>query len=111
MLIKKWKLGSRSERIELGNYTTDSSDYVVITEFSLIPVADGLRGKSMLYLITNEADTFSYRADIRVELPIDLYKNHFVFKKGDNKYIFLKPELIDETIICFGGSDNKDLNW
>lgn len=105
--IVRYKNKGSVERINLGKYNTDSVEYEIITKFSLIPVVDGLRGKSRLYLIIANQDTVIYEADSYMELPVDIYKNHFVFKKESGEYIMTKASIISEEIICFGREWNS----
>lgn len=99
--INTWEEGGKSELINLGKYESGPSTFEVLTEFSLIPLADGIRGKSRLYLVSNESDTSIYEADDRFYLPVDIYKNHFVFKNEMEQYIFVKAEIINEEVLCF----------
>lgn len=91
-----------SNKLELGTYETDTSSIEVITDFKLIPNLDnGFKGKSELYLIVNINDTFRYEANNRNSLPVDLYKNHFVFINDLNQFVFVVPELIVDGAVCF----------
>ena len=108
-IINTWEEGGKSEFINLGQYVSSTTTFDVLTEFSLIPVADGLRGKNRLYLVSNESDTSIYEADDRAYLPVDIYKNHFVFRNEMDQYVFVKAEVIDEEIMAFSYGWNKCL--
>lgn len=90
-----------SSKIKLGTYQTDSSSIEVITDFKLIPIARGYKGKSELLLIINTIDTLSYEVNNRKSLPIDLYKNQFVFVTDKNQFEFVVPNLISREAVCF----------
>lgn len=108
-IYNTWEEGGESEKIYLGKYESESYTFQVITEFSLIPVAEGLKGKSRLYLVDNESDTLFYEADDRSYLPVDVYLNHFVFKNEMEQYVFVNIVNIEEDILCFSYGWDKCL--
>ncbi|MCB9198192.1 MAG: hypothetical protein H6600_07025 [Flavobacteriales bacterium] len=90
-----------NNKLQLGAYQTDTSSIEVITNFKLIPDLDnGYKGRSELFLIVNVNDTFRYEANSRKSLPIDLYKNHFVFINDLDQFVFVIPELITKEVVC-----------
>ena len=106
-IFKSSDYGGESELITLGVCEIESVQYSAITKFSSIPFADGMRGRSFLYLISMDNDTIIYDAEMPEELPIDIYKNNFVFLNQNNEYEFSELELFGNDAACFNADINK----
>ncbi|MFK8045200.1 MAG: hypothetical protein AB8B72_06880 [Crocinitomicaceae bacterium] len=106
-ICKSWNYGGKSVFRILGNCKIKNIDFTALTEFRLIPVANGLRGKSIFYLISSHNDTLSFDAGMQEELPIDLYKNNFVFINNENQYLFGEIDQLDREIVCFNLPDDE----
>jgi len=106
-ICKSWDHGGKSVFTNLGNCKIKNRDFRVLTEFRLIPVADGLRGKSILYLVSKGNDTLTFDAIMPEELPMDLYRNNFIFINNEKQYLFGEIDQLHEEIICFNTPDGK----
>ena len=105
-IYKLWEYGGKSVFIDLGICETNLGSYNAVTEFRLIPVTDGMRGRSTFYLISMEKDTMEFDAQMPEELPVDLYKNNFVFLNQVNEYSFGAINELQKEIVCFDGNHN-----
>ena len=76
-------------------------DYDIFTCFRRIKLANGFRGRSLIGFIDSTFDTLLYEADMATGLPVDIYKNHFVFQRADSSYFFQKPDTICTEMCCF----------
>jgi hypothetical protein len=106
-IFKSWYYGGKSEYITLGVYEVDTIRLNVFTEFRRIPFVDGMRGKSMLCLVSMEKDTLIFLAEMPEELPIDIYKNNFVFLSQNNEYEFSELQLVLDEAACFKVDNHK----
>ncbi|MFK8037490.1 MAG: hypothetical protein AB8B74_04320 [Crocinitomicaceae bacterium] len=104
-IFKSWDYGGESVIINLGNCKIKNKDFNALTEFRLIPVADGLRGKSIFYLISRDNDTLTFDAGMPEELPIDLYRNNFVFINNEQQYLFGEIDQLHKEIVSFNMPD------
>ena len=106
-LFKTLEFGIQKQIIDLGMYSTDSMSYEVVAEFRLIPglEKDSPRGRSSLFLINEYRDTLMFDAGMPEDLPIDIYKNHFVFIDESGEFLFETIHVIhiEEHMLCFKG--------
>ncbi|MFT5819502.1 MAG: hypothetical protein ACI8ZM_000726 [Crocinitomix sp.] len=106
-LFKRWSYGGESTTIKLGTCETVDGEFMALTKFCRIPVADGSRGRGVFYLVGVGGDILQFDAEMPTELPIDLYKNNFVFLNKENEYSFGAINELRNEIVCFGGSRNS----
>ena len=60
----------------------------------------------MFFINESLNDTLEYDAEMPDRLPIDIYKDYFVFKREEgSNYVFLKLEMVIKDII------SKDQTW
>lgn len=107
-ILKTDSLGIKKQIISIGTYTTDTMHFNAISEFKLIPgiFADSPKGRSTLFLINEKEDTMVFDAEMPDQLPIDIYKNHFVFKDENGNFLFSTIEFLEGYTICFSGTFN-----
>ena len=98
-IIEEYDVHSNYRNI--GVFVSHSMEYQVFTSFKRIQLANGYRGRSAIGFIQDNGDTLLFNAEMPENLPVDLYKNHFVFQRADSSYFFQTPDTLNSEICCF----------